>query len=140
MKAKQIMVPKAKVIAAAPSDSIRSVSKRLAEGHVSGAPVLEGGKVVGVISESDIVRFLNLHVEGDDLPGKLRSVSRAKVRDVMTKGAIWVEPDAPLDEVADKMAMGEVNRVLVVNERMELLGLIARSDLIRSAFGGKRGD
>lgn len=140
MKAKQIMVPKAKVIAVAPSDSIRSASKRLAEGHVSGAPVLEGGKVVGVISESDIVRFLNLHAEGDDLSGKLRSVSRAKVRDVMTKGAIWVAPDAPLDEVADKMATGEVNRVLVVNERMELLGLIARSDLIRSAFGGKRGD
>jgi CBS domain-containing protein len=43
-------------VAFKPTDSIHHAARRLAGNHISGAPVLEHGKVVGVVSESDIIR------------------------------------------------------------------------------------
>jgi len=46
------------VVTFQPSDSVHEAARRLAQNHISGAPVVAKGKVVGIVTEYDIVRAL----------------------------------------------------------------------------------
>ena len=136
MKASEIMVPAERVVTLKPDDSLREAVRKLAENRVSGAPVVEGGKVVGVVSESDILHFL-----GRSRRWSARAVldpeeaEKTKVESIMTKKVVGVGPDATLADVARIMSRRNINRVVVTNDRMALLGLIARGDVIKAGRG-----
>ncbi|MEM5790748.1 MAG: CBS domain-containing protein [Candidatus Aenigmatarchaeota archaeon] len=145
-----------KVIYFSPEDSIFEVAKVFSEKDISGAPVVEKGKVSGVISISDIIKFLSLKFKSSkseiDNPlsltmqilnliqlGKnyvqfkreIEKISHTKVRDVMSKKVVFIGPDDTLLEAATKMAENDVNRLPVI-ENGKLVGIIAREDLVKS--------
>lgn len=146
-----------KVIYFSPEDSIFEVARVFAEKDISGAPVVEKDKVVGVISISDIVKFMSLKLEhsnsvisnplslsmailnliklGKDyltFKKELEKLSSTKVKDVMSKKVVSVDPDASLIEAATLMAKNDVNRLPVIDKDGKLVGIIAREDLVRS--------
>ncbi len=154
-KVRDFMNPK--VIYFSPEDSIFDVAKVFSEKDISGAPVVEKGKVVGIISISDIVKFLSLKLESSKLElsnplsltmqilnliqlGKkylefkkeIEKISHTKVKDVMCKKVVCIGPDDSLLEAATKMTENDVNRLPVVDENGKLIGIIAREDLVRS--------
>ena len=55
---------KKRVVKFSPEDSIFKVAKVLSKKHISGGPVVKKGKLVGVISESDIIKFMQLKFPG----------------------------------------------------------------------------
>lgn len=145
-----------KVIYFSPEDSIFEVAKIFSEKDISGAPVVEKGKVVGIISISDIIKFLSLKFKSSkseiDNPlsltmqilnliqlGKnyvqfkkeIEKISCTKVRNVMSRKVVCIGPDDSLLEAATKMAENDVNRLPVI-ENGKLMGIIAREDLVRS--------
>lgn len=131
--AKDIMVKGVNVVAFSSDDSIREVIAKLAQTGFSGGPVVKGGKVVGVISESDIITLAD-NSGKDDLEGFVGSAAvRKKASDVMSKKVVTVGPDADVGEIADKMSGKKVNRVIVVDSKGALLGLIARDDIVEAA-------
>ncbi len=154
-KVRDFMNPK--VIYFSPEDSIFEVAKVFSEKDISGAPVVKDNKVVGVISISDIVRFMGLKLEhsksiidnplslsmailnliklGKDylsFKKELEKISSTKVEDVMSKKVISIDPDASLIEAATLMAKNDVNRLPVIDKEGKLVGIIAREDLVRS--------
>ena len=65
------------------------------------------------------------------LPDDVRAVMNAKVEDVMVKDVVVAHPDDDLNDLAVIFATKRVNPVPIVDEQNKLIGIIARSDLIK---------
>ncbi len=145
---------KRKVITVKPTDSIFKVAETLSEHHISGTPVVNKRKVVGVISEADIVKFMKLdlsktHTElmaephalsvviltliKDQLGIKkhLEEMSKIQAKDLMSKEIISVSPNESILEAASILDHNHIERLPVINKG-RLVGIISRSDLIRA--------
>jgi CBS domain-containing protein len=106
--------------------------------QISGAPVVDvRGDVVGVISSSDLLRAVDqicdedvdpMPPDDDGLPERLGVLS---VRDVATSEAVWVAPDAPIQDVATLMRTEGIHRVLVGAES-RLEGILTAFDLLEA--------
>ena len=129
------------VTTVAPDTSLKDVALVLTNLGVSGVPVVEGGAVVGVVSEADILvkeRGVQpphhglvglLFSEGVEVGDKLRAVTAGEA---MTSPAITIAPGRPVSEAAGKMIDAHVNRLPVVDEEGVLLGIVTRADLVRA--------
>ena len=144
---------KKKVVSFEPEDSIFDVAKTLSKHHISGAPVVNSGKVVGVISETDIIKFMRMRLPQESMmlqefhilrlllismvkdqlqfKKEIEKMSKIKVKDLMTKDVISITPDENVIEAATVMERHKIDRLPVVNAG-KLVGIIARPDLIRA--------
>lgn len=101
---------------------------------VAGAPVLEGGRVVGMLSLSDMLAregHLAPQTSGPFLRGE-RHLANLTVADVMTRDVVTVDADAPLVRAAGLMDAAGVNRLPVLDEAGTPVGILARDDVIHA--------
>ena len=118
--AKDIM--QSPVMAATALASLRDVATELVHNEFSGMPVADlDGRVVGVVTESDIVRTL---IAGNRLENLTAS-------EVMTGPPITVDVKTPLEDVMKKLEGNRIVRVPVTNQD-KLVGIISRRDIIRA--------
>lgn len=118
----------------------------LLEHDISGAPVTDQGKLVGVVSSTDLLRgdgaertrresgYLSTSLDRPLAPSELRTMhidgaSGQTVRDVMTPVVFQVSDDVPVDEVADTMVRGRIHRV-VVTSKGKVSGIVSALDLV----------
>jgi acetoin utilization protein AcuB len=105
------------------NDQILVAAHRLMQAHgIRHLPVLQGGVVVGVVSESDI-----LFLESKDKS----SLARMTVDQAMTRDPYVVAPDAPLDEVVAHMVDHHIGSAVVVEEH-RLVGMFTVTDALRA--------
>jgi CBS domain-containing protein len=128
-----------------PETSLLDAVKLMATPKVSGVPVVDDGTIVGMLSEGDLVRWhegyterqarwLDMLADGFELaPAFLKGIreQQRKVKSVMTRGALTVTEEMPAREVAYLMYKNNIKRVPVVRGG-KLIGIIARSDLVRA--------
>jgi CBS domain-containing protein len=125
------------VISAAPDMTIRDAMELLSQRHVSGAPVVDGGKVVGIFSASDILGLLaDLNDTTPSLTFRRRRGRTAPLEDltvdeVMTRKIQSLPPDCSIDEAAALMGEKQIHRVLVMLGDV-LLGIVTTSDVARA--------
>ena len=86
-------------------------------GH-EGFPVIEEGRVVGVLARREIDRAVQLQL------------TQAPIHTYMHKGQIFVDPDDPIDQVQEVMVQHSVGQVPVV-EVGQVTGIVTRTDLIK---------
>ncbi|MEA2453220.1 MAG: hypothetical protein QOG04_1930 [Actinomycetota bacterium] len=132
------------VVMVYPNDSIQQVAGRLIRNHISGAPVVKDGKVLGVISESDIVQALMGPANVDKglatthvLSLILRTIPTEHkhvrlVGDVMSTSVVTVGPEDSLFRAAQLLDRHGIKRLPVVDADGYLLGILSRGDLIRA--------
>jgi CBS domain-containing protein len=82
-------------------------------------PVVDAGAPVGILTDRDVALALA------DFP----DLASRPVSDVMTRGAVSVLPDTPLDQVKDALSAHSVRRLLVADRSGQLLGVVAFRDL-----------
>ncbi|MFJ7777049.1 CBS domain-containing protein [Streptomyces yangpuensis] len=115
--------------------SYKEIVELLHEWKVSAVPVLEGeGRVVGVVSEADLLPKEEFRREEPRLPEQLDEASKAGgvlAEDLMSSPAITIHPDATTAEAARIMAHQHVKRLPVVNRLGMLEGVVSRSDLLK---------
>ncbi len=102
------------LITAHPSATVLEVARVLAKNRISGMPVVSEGKVVGVVSEADI-----LTPAGD-----------TTVDWVMTANVVAVRPETPVSEIIEILKQRHLKRVLVTDAAGNLVGIVSRSDII----------
>jgi CBS domain-containing protein len=142
MKAADIMVTQ--VVTVAPDAPVREVAKLMVERRISGLPVVDaGGKVLGVVSEGDLIRrpelgtdeqpssWLRIFLSADDRARDFVKTHGLRAHDVMTKPAICVTPDATLAEVVRLLERHRVKRLPVAQDG-KLVGLLTRTDMLRA--------
>jgi CBS domain-containing protein len=129
-----------KVVTVTPETSMKEVAALLAEHRISGVPVCDAeGHVVGVVSEADILwKELGLGPGHgllerifDSAYGNDERISASTAGEAMTSPAITVPPEASVVRAAELMIENGINRLPVVSEG-ELVGIVARSDLVRA--------
>jgi CBS domain-containing protein len=150
MKASKIM--EKDVIAVSPEDGIPKVLKIFSKNRISGAPVVEGRKLVGMITDSDIIAKLDVHTpkihfashpdfllimaglkgKSDSLKKEMQVMKKFRVSDFMTTEVFAVRPDDPVKDIAGIMHSKQVNRVPVVNKKGQVVGIVTRQDIIRA--------
>ena len=147
-RAKDIMTTD--VIVANKNDIIANEANLLIKEKIGGLPVVdEENKVVGIISETDIMkkeshvdspRMLNF-IQGiiflDDMKkfeDEMRAIAAYKVEDLMSKDIITVNENDTFDYVANVMINKSINRVPVVDENNFLKGIICRYDIIKAMY------
>jgi CBS domain-containing protein len=138
------------VIVAKKDDSIANVATLLIREKIGGLPVVdEENKVVGIISETDImqketdiesprvINFFQGLIFLDDikkLEEDMKKVAAYKVEDLMSKDIITVNEDDSFDYVANVMIKKSINRVPVVDKENFLKGIICRYDIIKAMY------
>jgi CBS domain-containing membrane protein len=96
-------------------------------------PVLDGDKLIGLVSERDLLRVsASSLLPHKDKQDRFLS-SLVCVADIMTRDVTTVMPDAPLAEVAELMASRKLGCVPVVERDGKLVGIITEADFVRLA-------
>lgn len=147
LKAMDIMTTEA--ITLAPDDDIPSAVKTMLEKRINGAPVVEDGKVVGVLTQGDLVAqqkklslpsFFTL-LDGifplssmADLDQEMQKITALSVKDAMTSPALTVGPETGIDELAAIMSNKKMYTLPVVDDG-ELIGVVGKEDVLRTLMG-----
>jgi CBS domain-containing protein len=120
--------------------------------HVSGLPVIDkSGKLIGVISEKDLVRGLDKSTGIGSPRGLLdlllgsappkgpnlwelcqHRLENGRVHDVMTPRPVVVGADATIHEAARLMRVSSINRLPVVDDGGKLVGIVTRADVVEA--------
>ena len=133
-KAEDIMT--AKVVCVTPKTKIEEAIDLLAEHHISGMPVIIENKVIGVITEADIISAITGKQKPKpkllDLLHKRTGKIPTLVKDVMTTPAITVVSSTPVYEIAELFKIKSINRVPVVDEQNTLFGIVTRADVVKA--------
>lgn len=148
MKARDVMV--SPVITVRPSATVQDVAKILLEKRISAVPVVdEHGRIVGIVSESDLMHraeagteirhawWLRGFIGNDSLAAEYVKAHARKVVDVMTREVISATPDSPLHEIAALMEKNAIKRVPIVKDGC-LVGLVSRANLIQAVASGRK--
>jgi CBS domain-containing protein len=127
-----------RVVALRTGAAFKDIVRTMQEWHVSALPVLDdGGHVVGVVSEADLLPKQE-YSEGEVVrygraqhPAEVRKADAVTAGELMTAPAVAVTPDATLACAARAMARRRVKRLPVVAADGTLLGIVSRSDLLK---------
>ena len=140
------------MVTVAPSDTLRDALAIMTDGHVTGLPVMDSkSRCIGLITASDILGFEEEHADDNSAAGMMQlfnpEISRwesvpisalgleefgdVRVEEVMTRDLIYVGRETPLKEVAQKMLDANIHRVLVMDEKFNLYGIISSFDFVR---------
>ena len=123
IKVSEIMVPSQNIIYTTPEEKISATELLMLRKKIGGLPVLnDRRKVIGIITQRDI-RLARFAMSLDD-PYTL-------VKDLMTTEVIFCKEDDTIKEVLEKMFENKIERLPVINENKELIGLVLQQDILK---------
>jgi acetoin utilization protein AcuB len=129
-----------KVVTIDLEDTMQHAVKLIKDHKINMLPVLDHGKVVGVLSKIDLKRAHATLLEVHELA---KVISNVKVREIMTKDPITVAPDFTIEETAELMMAKNIAGLPVVDEKGRLVGIITQRDLFHVLISlsglGRRG-
>jgi CBS domain-containing protein len=141
MKASDVMTRE--VLTVGRETSVANAIRMMLENNISGLPVLDNGKVVGIVTEGDLLRrgetgterhrprWLEILMGPGRMAGEYVRTHGRKVEEIMSTNVISVAGDTPLDEVVGLMERRRIKRVPVVDADV-LVGVVSRLDLLRA--------
>ncbi|HKG42868.1 MAG TPA: CBS domain-containing protein [Gaiellaceae bacterium] len=106
-------------------------AKMMKQEDVGLAPVVEGDRLVGTLTDRDIV--VRVVAEGKD-------PQTVTVREVASTDLVTIDPQQELDEALRLMASHQVRRLPVVEEDGRLVGVVAQADVARQSDDAKTGE
>ncbi|MCH5671967.1 CBS domain-containing protein [Streptomyces gilvus] len=126
------------VVTARRGDAFKDVVRAMQDHRVSALPVVDdGGHVVGIVSEADLLPKEEFRDSDPDRYTQLRRLSdlakagSITAEELMTAPALTVEADATLAQAARTMARARVKRLPVVDAGGRLEGVVSRADLLK---------
>ena len=117
LKVKQVMTTP--VVTVTPDIRMSELKEVLRTKRISGTPVLEKGRLVGIVSIEDLIKALE------------RGETESPVREKMTRNLITVQAEDSVIEAVKRFAQYRVGRLPVVNEEGLLVGILTGGDVTR---------
>lgn len=106
------------VMVISPDMTIEEAARKMRDGDFGMMPVGENDRMVGAISDRDIVVRAVAEGKGPD----------TKVREIMSEGICWAFDDDTVEHAAKLMSERQVRRLPVVNRDKRLVGIVALGD------------
>lgn len=113
-----------------PSTPVVEAAQLMKSEDVGSLPVVEGGRLVGMVTDRDIV--LRVVAQGND-------AKTATVGEIASKDLVTIDPQQDLDEALRLMAQHQVRRLPVVEEDGRLVGILAQADVARQGADADTG-
>jgi CBS domain-containing protein len=111
--------------------SVAYAAKMMQEEDVGLAPIVEGDKLIGMLTDRDIA--IRVVAEG-------RNPDQVKVADVASKQVVTIDPQQDLQEALRIMGKHQVRRLAVVEEDGKLVGVVAQADIAREGDDKQTGE
>ncbi len=119
LKAEDVMVKK--LITVAPDVKIAYADLLMTRNSIGGLPVVEEEKLVGIITQRDIMYARNY------------SIGNLEVKDLMSKEVVTVEPDTKLKEILKVMLENKIERIPVVKDG-KLVGMVVHNKILKKIY------
>ena len=142
------------VVMVRPHDTLKKVEDEMDERGISGMPVVEDGKMVGIITQDDLIRipammdalarytytemqssgpmFEGHDCDGDGIPDELSfrgKIPSMKVEEAMARHVITCEKATPLEDIIRQMVEHHIHRIVVVDDDCPV-GIISTLDVM----------
>jgi acetoin utilization protein AcuB len=131
------------VITVDADDSMLDATKLLKEHNIRHLPVLEKGKLVGVITDRDLKRASPSDATALEAHELLYLIANIKVREIMTKNPITVPYNFTIEEAAELLLQARISGMPVVDKDGDVIGTITQTDLFKVLISltgvGKKG-
>jgi CBS domain-containing protein len=130
MNVREVMTPDPRTIG--PGETLQGAARIMKEEDTGAVPVVEGGKVVGMVTDRDIaIRAVAEGAAADKL-----------VRDILSGGRVIVAtPDMSTKEANQLMGQHQVRRLPVVDQDQKLVGIVSLGDLaVKEGKESRTGD
>jgi CBS domain-containing protein len=111
-------------------DSIADAARLMREEDAGVAPIVDGDRLVGVLTDRDIA--IRVVAEGKD-------PQSTKVEEIASQTLVTIEPQQDLDEALRLMAQHQIRRLPVVEDG-KLVGILAQADVARHADSARTGE
>jgi len=120
MKIKEIMRP---VRTIEKNSTVREAAKIMAKNRIGSLIVVEGKKIIGIMTERDILTKIT--AEG-------KSSERIYVKDIMTAKVLTIAPDKFIDDAVHIMILNNIKKLPVVDGN-ELVGIVTSTDIVANS-------
>ncbi len=149
MEIKDVMNPN--VVTCSPDTPIREVAQILKQNDISGLPVVDGGKVLGIVSEGDLLKLLEVPEHGglwlpspfevievpirellnwEETKKMLDDFGSKPISEIMKKHVYTVYPTDSVQKASSLITKHRINRLPVINNEGKLVGIVTRGDII----------
>jgi len=119
------------VISVSPNEPVNEVLAMFRKEHIRRAPVIKDGKLVGIVSERDLLNASPSPVTSLSIWEMNYLISKVTVKSVMSKKVITVDKDIPIEEAARIMADKKIGGIPVVSAG-QVVGMITETDLFKA--------
>jgi len=152
MKVGEIMTRE--VISLKPDMTLKEAAEIFAKNNINGAPVVdENNKLLGILTIKDILKLIKSRMESigiyvfptpfdfmDILPVEvpvehrdaIKEIGKIKVEEVMERRVHYVNEDTDVYDALNLLVKKEISRLPVVDEKKRVVGIVTRSDILRS--------
>jgi len=117
-----------------PDDTLDLANDVISLGRIRHIPVVQDGKLVGILSERDLLGAAASHIFGLKQKSKSALLKSVLIKDVMKKRLITVKPETAIKEAAHLLAEKKIGCVPVVSDG-NLVGLVTTTDILRYVEG-----
>lgn len=137
-------------------DAIRTAAATLKQHNISGMPVMDGDQMGGIVTESDVLKLLEIPshdrslwlpspleiieiplrelIGWEDAKKALEDVGGQPVRTIMTKRVHTISPDDSIEAASTLMVDHRINRLPVIDGGV-LVGIVTRGDVVAGIAG-----
>jgi len=140
-------------ITASPDMGVTEAARLMVDKGIGALPVVEGDQLVGLVTEGDLIMqdvkleyptyiqlldgFIMYPPSTTHFEHELKKAVAATLRDVMTPDPITVQADISVEDLATLLVDRDVSRVPVLDGE-DLVGIVTKSDVLRSIAGGSK--
>jgi CBS domain-containing protein len=117
------------VVTCTPDDEVDNVWRLMQTKSFGGLPVVKKDKLVGIISQKDLLEHGTAFPTFESKKGRFRS--SVKISSIMKTPALTVEPSATVANAAKIMVERNVGRIPVKDAKGRLVGIVDREDIVR---------
>lgn len=117
-----------------PEDTLDLANDVISLGRIRHIPVVDDGRLVGMITERDLLGTASTQIFGLKQKNKSALLKSVQIKEVMKKRVVTVAPDTPIKEAAHLMAEKKIGCVPVVSAGV-LVGLVTTTDILRYVEG-----
>jgi CBS domain-containing protein len=129
MQVREVMTPTVQTVT--PQSRLSEIARIMRDGNIGAVPVADNDRLVGMVTDRDIVlRAVAMGGGIDDM----------SARDVMSPQIFYCTEDQSVDEVLKNMGEQQVRRLPVVNRDKRLVGVVSLGDLSGNSTLAKSGE
>ena len=143
MRVRDIMTKK--VIYCEAKTSVNEIAKKMLKYAITGMPVVENDKVIGIVTEADVMmQKAKIHIpayiqildsflyleDPKEVPEEMQKILGITAKDIMTNSVVTIDESAKVEDLATLFETEHINPVPVV-KKGKLTGIVSRADIVK---------